>query len=140
MGRNFLPFYEQLVQRITLPSAATPDLPSLEMFSDGFYHILPSFFRFVDYLVSNRYDFRIVFRSFGVDTGNVVREFNMYCEGNHPFEHPKQKLDGTDEDYPIDLRIRLPYQSGSFLRTSDDAKGIHLSYINKDSVRIYCSF
>jgi hypothetical protein len=134
IGRKFLPHYEQLLKLLTVPEDSEVSNLHEEIFGDGYFHILPSFFRFVDHLVEQRYDFRIVFRSFGVDTANVLKEFNLYCEGMHPYQTPKQKLDGSDPLYPIDLRVQLPFQSASILRTSETADGIHLNYVNENKV------
>ena len=50
----------------------------------GSYHIIPSFFKLISYLHSEKINFRLIFRTFGVDIEKVAFEFNLYCEGKHP--------------------------------------------------------
>ena len=54
------------------------------LLKDGFYHILPSFFKMLAVLCERGTDFRLIFRTFGSDTANVVTEFNTFCNGEHP--------------------------------------------------------
>lgn len=45
------------------------------------YHIIPSFFKLINYLNKYNIKFNIVFRTFGVDIERVAVEFNSFCEG-----------------------------------------------------------
>eukprot|EP01034_Spumella_vulgaris_P023436 gene23436-29654_t len=78
--------------------------------------------------------FRILFRTFGVDIPNVAYEFNLFCEGKHPYHSHSLgvKLDGSDVDYPHDLRLHLPLGSGCLRRTGDGKDGMHLAYVDKN--------
>ena len=76
------------------------------LFADGFVHILPSFFRLVTTLNDRGEDFRIVFRTFGVDIDRVCSEYNLFCEGNHPLSPPGRRMDGSAGS--VDRRVRLP--------------------------------
>jgi hypothetical protein len=106
-------------------------------FAAGNYQILPSFFCFIDYLVEKNYDFRIIFRSFGIDTPSVTSEFNMYCEGKHPFFQPQYRLDGSDPRFKKDLRFHLPFHSAMVRRTGDDSQSLHLAHISHENVRFF---
>lgn len=55
-----------------------------DLFSDGKAFIFPSFFHTMLTLKKQKRDFRIVFRTFGSDTLNVISEYNRFCEGTHP--------------------------------------------------------
>jgi hypothetical protein len=49
------------------------------------YHILPSFVHLISKLDEMNVDFTLVFRTFGIDIPRVAEEFNLICEGKHPF-------------------------------------------------------
>ena len=50
----------------------------VEIFGDGKYHILPSFFKMMINLKKLKREFAIVFRSFDGDMQNIIYEFNKY--------------------------------------------------------------
>lgn len=76
------------------------------LFADGFVHILPSFFKLVTTLTERGGDFRVVFRTFGVDIDRVCCEYNLFCEGGHPLSPPGLRMDGSGGS--VDRRVRLP--------------------------------
>ena len=51
--------------------------------SDGYYHILPSFFHLILSLKQQNINFKIVFRTFGSDIPNIANEYNLFCENKH---------------------------------------------------------
>mmetsp|Transcript_9336 Transcript_9336/g.15378 ORF Transcript_9336/g.15378 Transcript_9336/m.15378 type:complete len:380 (-) Transcript_9336:5-1144(-) len=138
IGEQFISFYNQLDEALQFKfSEDQDDTVHLDAFASGYYHILPSWFRMVDYLVEQRIKFKILFRTFGVDIANVCEEFNTFCEGRHPAYKLQLKLDGSDPSYPLDLRIQLPHFNGKLLRTSEDSDGLSLAYLHRDkTVRV----
>lgn len=83
----------------------------MEMFSEGRYHFIPSFFRMLIYLKKSKKEFALVFRTFGEDIHNAIYEFNMFCNGDHPCFSgrggtPLVKFDGSKGTR--DLRIKEP--------------------------------
>lgn len=70
-------------------------------------------------------DWRIAFRSFGIDGGEVVEELNQYLKGEHPVFKPKN-IEETSK-----FIVRLPHDSGTYLRTGPHAADTHLSVIKK---------
>eukprot|EP00903_Cladosiphon_okamuranus_P010270 g9724.t1 len=68
------------------------------------YYVLPSFFSCLLALKEAEVDFGVVFRTFGDDIVGVSREYNAFCEGNHPL-FPGVKMDGSDGrgDYRVHL-------------------------------------
>lgn len=48
----------------------------MEMFGEGKYHIIPSFFRLLIFLKKQKREFSVCFRTFGHDLEKVVWEFN----------------------------------------------------------------
>lgn len=54
------------------------------LFGEGYYHLIPSFFRTLMYLKKSKREFSVVFRTFGSDHTNFVYEFNRFCNGEHP--------------------------------------------------------
>ena len=53
-------------------------------FQEGYYHLVPSFFKMLIHLKKQKQEFSVVFRTFGSDLENVVLEFNKFCQGEHP--------------------------------------------------------
>lgn len=96
-----------------------------ELFGEGRYHIIPSFFRTLMYLKKNKKEFSIVFRTFGTDLNKTLFEFNKFCDGQHPCFNgrnntPLVKFDGTKATK--DLRINKPEQKGCYYRPGSDLK------------------
>lgn len=129
VGERFSPFVDTICKSLQLSERVNEVTDVDDLFHQGCCHILPSFFVMVEYLVQEQIDFRIVFRTFGVDIANVAREFNVFCEGRHPY-HPytlPYKLDGSDSRYARDLRLQLSQTSGSLRRDGTGSDGVHLS-------------
>lgn len=139
-GHQFFPFQQVMNEALRIePAVAASN--ELHYLKDGYYHIIPSFFRLVEYLAEMNTEFNILFRTFGVDIENVCSEFNLFCTGGHPAYVPSKKLDGTDPLYRRDLRIKLPRFHGKFSHTGFGSDGLHMSYVDGEnvsySVRVY---
>lgn len=101
----------------------------MEMFGEGKYHLIPSFFRTLIYLKKQKREFSVVFRTFGKCLNKVVWEFNKFCSGTHPCYSgrngtPLIKFDGSKN--AKDLRLRDPAQMGFFVRGSSEARDTKL--------------
>ena len=111
----------------------------LEMFGEGKYHLIPSFFRTLITLKKQKREFSVVFRTFGQELDKVVWEFNRFCEGNHPCFSgrngtPMVKFDGSKGTK--DLRIRNFMQKGTSFRLSsqiNDAKLLQGTYTRESN-------
>ncbi len=146
IGERFRPYFDILQETLRIDKAQSPVPVPLgpdtrdvdEPFHSGYYHILPSFFKMIEYLVSESTEFRILFRTFGTDIANVAREFNLFCEGRHPYHRSSlpHKLDGSDPLYRRDLRLHLPQASGCLRRTGDGSTDVHLAYVDRDKVTV----
>ena len=71
-----------------------------ELYGEGRYHIIPSFWRTIMYLKKQKKEFAIAFRTFGKDLDNAVYEFDRFCNGEHPCFNgrnnmPHVKIDGS---------------------------------------------
>lgn len=128
-----------------------------QILKSGYYHILPSFFKLISYLHHLNVDFRIIFRTFGIDVEKVSEEFNIYCEGRHPLfpieKNPmKMEDDKITESYSenhsvervkmdgengADRRLHFPYFCGVIKRTSEEPEGMLLSHTNILGVSTY---
>lgn len=127
IGEQFRVYRDKLDDALRLPDDV--DIPSdLSVLSTGYYHIVPSFFQVIEYLVESGIEFNLLFRTFGVDIEHVCEEFNLFCEGRHPIFKPRRKLDGTDPTFGKDLRIALPYFHGRLSHTDGTAGGLHMTY------------
>lgn len=82
--------------------------------------VLPAFYHFLVDLWSLNRVFSVVFRSFGEDLPNVVKDFNSFCEGEKE-GFPDVRFNGTKEG--PDLRI-YAMNTGSWFRSDNDYVGI----------------
>jgi len=101
----------------------------MEMFGEGKFHLIPSFFRTLIYLKKQKREFSVCFRTFGKDLQKVAWEFNRFCSGTHPCYSgrngtPLIRFDGSKN--AKDLRLRDPSQRAFFVRASSDAKDARL--------------
>jgi hypothetical protein len=72
----------------------------MDLFGEGKYYIVPSFFWTLIYLKKAKRQFAITFRSFGSEVANAIYEFNLFCNGEHPCYNgrggsPLVKFDGS---------------------------------------------
>ena len=115
------------------------DKTMMELFGEGKFHIIPSFFRTLIYLKKQKREFAVVFRNFASkELDKIVWEFNRFCSGTHPCYSgrngtPLIRFDGSKN--AKDLRIRDPSQKAFFVRASSDAKDAKLvqgTYVRPD--------
>eukprot|EP00397_Hematodinium_sp_SG-2012_P026086 GEMP01027298.1.p1 GENE.GEMP01027298.1~~GEMP01027298.1.p1 ORF type:complete len:486 (+),score=119.64 GEMP01027298.1:58-1515(+) len=102
-GQKLRPLFEQMVKNLSLPKAVLKayginkvvlnetDVPENPMSAHdvnsarfGRNRLVPSFLTFVTHLVQKGRNFQVVFRGLGSELDDVVKEWNMYCEGKHP--------------------------------------------------------
>ena len=51
----------------------------VDIFEDGKYNLIPTFFKTMLTLKRQKREFAVVFRSFHTDSINIIREFNKFC-------------------------------------------------------------
>ena len=95
----------------------------MDMFGEGKFHLIPSFFRTCVFNKKQKREFSIIFRSFGEDLDKIVWEFNQFCIGQHPCFSgrngtPLVKFDGSKG--AKDLRIKGTPQNCMYFRESND--------------------
>jgi hypothetical protein len=100
--------------------------PSSDFHGDGFYLIMPAFFRFLSVLAERDLDFRLVFRTFGHDIDSVVSEYNMFCSNTHPLF----QCDKMTSIKAVDLNKGR----GKLIRTADDAAQLIMLTPQSDDV------
>eukprot|EP00494_Astrolonche_serrata_P017545 UN17730 len=63
-----------------------------------YYHIVPGFFNLIHHLIETKREFKIIFRTFGIDLPIVQTEFNSFVSGKHPLSKKKtfEKLHLTE--------------------------------------------
>lgn len=82
-----------------------------ELYGEGRYHLIPSFWRTLMYLKKQKQEFAVVFRTFGKDLKHVVHEFDKFSRGEHPCFNgrngmPLSKMDGAKNSK--DFRFKSP--------------------------------
>jgi hypothetical protein len=111
--------YLELQSKLMLPSGVS--LPTSASVGEGRHFVLPSFFKLVQRLEEEGRNFRIIFRTFGIDILDVIGEYNLFCSGRHPCF--------TDVIAEMEKRmVRLPQDSGEYFR---DEAGLHLAMCTK---------
>jgi hypothetical protein len=137
-GAVFQKELEKLRDSLLIPvgkqrDAAIHAAPSLdgglkEMFAAGMHFMVPAFFELLlELAVRRQQDFRIVFRTFGIDIHEITQELNLFCEGLHPLSPEGVRLDGSDPAFP-DLRILSSQQHGAFFRNGEGSAGLHCAF------------
>ena len=119
------------------------------LLAGGVYHILPSFFKMMTVLCQRGVDFRILFRTFGADSANVIAEFNAFCQGWHPLYGPARSGDDDNnrqqqqqhtnyKETPSlgKFQLQLPLYSGRLLRTGSTASDVHFAHLTNEQVRL----
>lgn len=85
IGRRFKSVYEKYIALLVYPHPYHPYLCMKGSHSDKFYHyLLPSFVNFLCYLAKNDLDYKVVFRTFGMDAPTVLKSVQLVTEGSHP--------------------------------------------------------
>ena len=96
----------------------------MELFGEGKYNLIPSFFRTMIYLKKAKREYAITFRTFGDDLPNTIYEFNAFCAGEHPCYNgrggtPLVKFDGSKGTKDLGIKDRsqkaLYYRYGTEL-------------------------
>ena len=93
------------------------------LFGEGYYHLIPSFYRTLMYLKKQKRDFSCVFRSFGSDCSNLVNEFNRFCAGHHPSFNGKNDTPLVKFDH---MQLRKKEQRGVSYRVSPAIDDMYL--------------
>jgi len=114
--------------------------PFTEIFKDGKYNILPSFFKMMINLKKMKREFAIVFRSFDTELQNIIYEFNKFCEGNHPcfngrHSFPLARFDGSkgSKNFIIDDKnTGVMYRESSNIEDTSLVTGTLSRLPNKD--------
>jgi hypothetical protein len=136
-GERFRSYFHHLHSSLQITDASKLQQAremGLNFLSSGYYHLIPSFFALIEYLVLNGIQFRLLFRTFGKDLDCVVQEFNLFCTGEHPLYRSSVRLDGTDARYPVDYRLKLPFFNGVMVRTGLTAQDVHLADLSPNQV------
>ena len=110
--------YLEILKKIKIPEKIMNEInkdnsryPSFfkNLFNNGYIYIFRSLFRLLIELQKKKKLFALIFRTFGQDFDDVIKEFNSFCEGAHPLfsgekeKFPKINFDGThnSRDYRI---------------------------------------
>lgn len=101
----------------------------MDMFGEGKFHMIPSFFRTLVFNKKQKREFSVIFRSMGNELDKIVWEFNQFCIGQHPCFSgrngtPLVKFDGSKGTK--DLRIKGANQQAIYFRESDQLKDTYL--------------
>ena len=117
-GENLYNIYLEILKKLKIPVNIMKEINKdnskyppfyKDLFKNGYIYIFHSLYRLMLELLKNNRIFTIVFRSFGFDFNDVIKEFNSFCEGGHPVfsgkneNYPKKYFDGTNgsKDYRI---------------------------------------
>lgn len=85
VGRRFKPVYDKYLTLLEFPYASRDNLCMKGSHSDKHYHyLLPSFVKFLSYLETNDINYKIIFRTFGLDASGVLRAVNSVADDGHP--------------------------------------------------------
>ena len=110
--------YLEILEKVKIPQKIMEEIitdnskyPSFykDLYLNGYIFIFHSLFRLMIELKNKNRIFVLIFRTFGYDFDDVIKEFNSFCEGRHykfngeEEKYPKKYFDGThnSKDYRI---------------------------------------
>ena len=102
-GEKLQGIYNEYLKKVKIPKDVMNEInkensiyPSFfkELYENDYIFIFPSLFRTMIELKSQNRIFTIIFRTFGLDFDDVIKEYNSFCEGKHPL------FNGLNEKYP----------------------------------------
>lgn len=135
IGEQYNSYLDSMKEKlkINLPTPST-----LSCLAEGYHFILPSFIKFLTYLtsphVSDRFDCRIIFRTFGSDIAHVATELNAFCQGTHPIFSP---FTVPLDQYPCDFTLSIADSSvdlmTSIARSGPSEADITLNFHNEQT-------
>ena len=137
-GEKLRNLYEDYLKKVKLPKDIINAInkensiyPSFfkEIYENDYIFLFPSLFRTMIELKKQNRIFTIIFRTFGLDFEEVIKEFNSFCEGKHPLfnglneKYPKLLFNG--ENGSKDYRIK-EQSIGIIYRFDEDINSIYL--------------
>lgn len=112
-GEKLKEIYEDYLKRIKIPKEVKNEIskensiyPSFykDLYENDYIFVFPSLFRTMIELQSQNRIFTLIFRTFGLDFEEVIKEYNDFCEGKHPL------FNGSNKKYP---QIKFNGENGS---------------------------
>lgn len=130
-GNQYRPYFEEMVKKVAL--------------EDGkFEYLLPCFLELILYLEKSKFDYEIVFRTFGSDFQEFKLAFNDFCNGKDP---KYKNIFFNGENGTTDLRIHevdTLYRNGDsiedcylILKTEKKIEKVDKSFKKKDIQDFY---
>lgn len=128
-GAVFAPVLEALLAKIQVPAGAAEACAASRLagLREGTCFLLPCYFRLLNYLRRERPDgsrFLAILRTFGTDSGDVIAEHNLWCEGKHPLFKP----DGP-EGHARELIIRCPHDTAALSRCGSASRDTSMATV-----------
>jgi len=141
-GAALRPFADAFLKQLQLPAGCVGTKEAYDVGLLGTEcFIIPAFFETLLQMRRRKQSFTLVFRTFGDDLGQVVHEFNAFCEGRHPL-FPGSVMDGTDGGVDYRLDLSNPSKFGTFFR-QNSGTGLILGTFHQpreqDNLEIYSS-
>ena len=119
-GEKLYNKYQEYIKKLKIPDNILKEINKenseyppffRDLYKNGYIFVFPSLFRLMIELEEKKREFILIFRTFGNDFDNVIKEYNSFCEGNHPIflkeignqKQIKKYFDGThnSKDYRI---------------------------------------
>ncbi|XP_071128228.1 uncharacterized protein [Mytilus edulis] len=124
IGKGFLPYFDSHIDKMKWKHSEVPQSGKLTMSgSDGkhYHYILPSVYKAIHQLHEDDRDFAIVFRTYGLDTANVISSVKFGLAGNHP-------------GFPEDLQLPVNQLVGKVKR-GDNQSIEFMTYMDDSTVK-----
>jgi len=83
-GEALRPEYEKMRRKMQVSENVKNSPLAGDLHIHEFHHLLPSFFMCIQEIAKRGRDFRLIFRTFGIDLEAVQTEWNAFCNGDHP--------------------------------------------------------
>ena len=102
-GEKLYDKYLEILKKLKIPESTMKEINEINskyplfyrnLFKNGYIYIFHSLFRLMLELQKQNRLFTIIFRTYGIDFDDVIKEYNSFCEGTHPV------FSGKNENYP----------------------------------------
>lgn len=138
IGEHYNSYLSAMKEKLKIEPTTSSASSSLACLNEGYHFILPSFIKFLRYLTSSyltdRFDCRIIFRTFGSDIADVATELNSFCHGSHPiFPFHTISMDCYPNDFTLDISES---STASFSRFGPNEADVTLNYFNEETKHV----
>lgn len=121
-GESWSDLHRDMMEKLMLPPHIVGSKEADEAGLEGTsVLLLPCFINMILELKKSGRSFTLIFRTYGLDLGKIMKELNALCEGRHPMYKDAERLDGSDGEADYRMHLDSLARSGTWYREIDDS-------------------